>query len=148
MSKDLILTNTEFKSTGIYGTMKSKDESLSLFTLQHAYQIDSEGESIYFPKIPDGIFTCVRRHSPKFGYDLFWIRNVPNNGVDPTDAGKEFYDFIEIHRGNYNRDSDGCILVGLYVGQDFIINSRAAFKELMDFMEGINSFTLTVQSIK
>jgi hypothetical protein len=38
---------------------------------------------------------------------------------------------IRIHGGNYPRDSEGCILVGLQQGQDMIVQSQAALEGLM-----------------
>ncbi len=145
MSKNLILTNTAFNSTGIFGNIKSLDGSLSLVTLQRAYPVVSEGESTsYLPKVSPGTYDCLRYYSHKHGYDVFWVTRVKNNGVDPTDAGKEFYDFIELHIGNFNKDSEGCILLGLHPGPDCILNSEKAFEQFMAYFSGVNSFQLTV----
>jgi len=48
--------------------------------------------------IPYGIYECERDNHGKFQF--FKVLNVPNRTA------------IEGHQGNYERDTDGCILVG------------------------------------
>lgn len=49
--------------------------------------------------IPAGTYQAFKRQSPKNGL-VIELRNVPNR------------QFIQIHRGNYTRQIEGCILVG------------------------------------
>lgn len=49
--------------------------------------------------IPVGIYHAFKRQSPKNGL-VVELKNVPNRS------------FIQIHRGNYTRQIEGCILVG------------------------------------
>ena len=56
---------------------------------------------------------------------------------------------ILIHAGNYNNDSEGCILLGDSVimsgrGQ-MITNSKVTFAKFMDLMKDQDSFFLMVQ---
>lgn len=77
--------------------------------------------------IPAGRYDLVKRNSPKYG-DHFHVLNVPNRS------------YILIHHGNYNRDTLGCILVGIGVkdingdGELDVLNSRAAMKRLNALM--------------
>ena len=41
---------------------------------------------------------------------------------------------IRIHRGNTDKDTEGCILVGLDRGRDIILNSTQAFNDLMEVL--------------
>lgn len=145
----LNLRRSEFLSSGIFGALTDQDGKLSLVTAEHAYpKVDTTSQStIYLPKISPSQYTCVRRHSPHFGYDLFWVMNVPNNNVDPNDTGKQFYDFIEIHIGNYPEiDSEGCVLLGMSKRSELemITASKQAFNLFMDFLKDINTFELIV----
>jgi len=50
--------------------------------------------------IPEGKYTVHRIYSPKFG-NCFHLQDVPGRTA------------ILIHRGNYTKDTRGCILVGM-----------------------------------
>jgi hypothetical protein len=128
----MILKRTDYLETGIFGVMTTDDGSETYCTLEHAF-LDPNGVAGFLPAIPAGTYQCTRYLSPKFGYDVFVLNGVPD------------HTFCEIHRGNYNADSDGCILIGL-ARQDnkMILNSAVAFTQFMDSMDGINSFTLTI----
>ena len=73
--------------------------------------------------IPKGSYEVVRHQSPKFG-DCFLVKDVPNRS------------HILFHKGNFYRDTLGCILVGEYKstdidgdGFDDLVNSSKTFKE-------------------
>ena len=55
--------------------------------------------------IPEGSYLCVREHFNRGGYDAIWIRHVPGR------------DRVLVHIGNVLRDTDGCPLVGLEIGE-------------------------------
>ena len=50
--------------------------------------------------IPEGSYEVHRIYSPKFG-NCFHVQDVPDRTA------------ILIHKGNYNKDTRGCILVGM-----------------------------------
>lgn len=131
----MILRRTEFLSTGIYGTWSTDKGALLYVTLEHSYPIipDSTSSSTSFaPKVPCGTYDCIRRLSPRFGYDVFILKDVPG------------CDFIEIHKGNVEADSEGCILLGTFRSGNSILQSKEAFDNFMQLMTGIDSFSLTV----
>lgn len=137
---NLILQRSDFLSTGIFGTIESEDESFSLFTLEHAFAIvpDSMAASTnYAPKIPTGSYNCQRglhtlEHHP-VPFEAFEVMDVPNHTK------------ILFHIGNFNHDSDGCILLGLSRdGDKAVLQSESAFNLFMSKQFGINEFTLTV----
>lgn len=50
--------------------------------------------------IPCGTYDCEVVYAPRFKRRLIWIKNVP------------FFEGIMIHKGNTQKDSLGCIIVG------------------------------------
>ena len=74
--------------------------------------------------IPEGCYDCKKVKSPSLGHCIE-IQNVPNRT------------FIRIHKGNYTRQIQGCVLVGEAlkdIDADFVIdvaNSKSAFDNLM-----------------
>jgi hypothetical protein len=83
--------------------------------------------------IPTGIYNCARTIHPKHG-EVFQVMDVP----DRND--------ILIHVGNFPKDTNGCILVGLsFTSEASIGESRIAFKKFMDRLDGVEKFTLKIQ---
>lgn len=68
--------------------------------------------------IPAGSYNVVITPSNRFKRDLPLIENVPG------------FEGVRIHPGNTAADTDGCILVGLAKGKDFVSESRKAFDAL------------------
>lgn len=77
-----------------------------------------------FDCIPYGTYRVVPYPSPKFGSIVPLLENVPNHS------------YVEIHVGNWPRDTTSCILVGKERGIDCLSSSRAAFNELMHKLNG------------
>lgn len=122
---------------GIFGKMIDDQSNQLAVTLEHAF-LQADGS--YKPKLADGSYICIKRKSPKFGYNLFLIQNVP-------DFMGQTVTYIEIHIGNYNKDSDGCVLLGSAIGVGCILDSRLAFENFMANMEDEQTFTLDVSTI-
>jgi len=135
---DLKLVRDKFRQDGIFGTLFDSSGRKIAVTLEHAY-VDLTGWS---PKVPEGQYLCIRgQHqlaSMTQPFETFMILNVPGH------TG------ILFHSGNYNCDSDGCILVGTDVtsidGALAISSSRLAFLEFMDLQTGVDNFSLSVSS--
>lgn len=100
----------------------------TLHTLEHNYNDEA--------KIPSGTYKCIRgiHH---LGAALTPVETFEVTGV----AG---HTGLLFHTGNYNSDSNGCILLGQGENGHMIIGSRDAFKVFMASLEGINEFTLEV----
>lgn len=132
---DMNLVRSQFRQDGIFGSLYQPDGDLVAVTLEHAY-LEIGG---YVPKLPDGLYTCKRRLSPRFGRELFQIMDVPG------------CTFMEIHVGNFQIDSDGCVLLGVNVitvgDAKAISSSRIAFNHFMDLQSGIDEFPLNVSSL-
>lgn len=73
--------------------------------------------------IPEGTYKVGLRHSPRFspnyGHDMIWVKDVPN------------YQFILIHKGNTDTDTEGCLLLGgirgLLKDKQAVLNSKSAY---------------------
>ena len=81
-------------------------------TLEDAWKDNQRNVSC----IPPGRYRINFGWSDKFDRLVLWLRDVPNRSA------------IEIHSGNREEDITGCILVGLYRGEDgrSVIASRRA----------------------
>lgn len=128
------LTRGRFALYGILGQLKSEDGSLLFCTLEHAYQ---QKDGSFLPKLAPGTYTCVRHPPNRLPYETFVVQGVPPFMGAPV-AG------ILIHKGNYNNDSEGCILIGMRFGTGMIEDSKDAFDQFMTAQEGVNEFQFTV----
>lgn len=137
---NLILKNIDFLNDGIFGLLVDVDGNVLFHTLQHAYD-SGQGNGSYAPKLKPGDYNCVRglHRLERMTQDFttFEITNVPGHTN------------ILFHVGNYNEDSEGCVLLGLDEidsnGKHMLISSRVAFQEFMELLKDLNSFTLTVE---
>lgn len=79
------------------------------------------GETCIPPGRGEGAKTykVTLRFSPKHQCVVPHVENVP------------MFSEIEIHAGNYAKDTEGCLLVGATRGHDFIGTSRATWDRLM-----------------
>lgn len=86
--------------------------------------LNSSKDKIYGKtSIPAGQYRVVLTLSPRFKRLLPLILDVP------------YFEGIRIHSGNTADDSMGCILVGEYVGNGYIKNSRKIENMLVDILE-------------
>lgn len=126
------LTRLEANENGIFSELVDSTGN-KYITLEHAY-LQPDGS--YKPKIINGTHKCVRgQHQLHSGppFSTFEITGIPGHSN------------LLFHVGNYNSDSDGCILVGLQRMQDMVAVSKLAFKRFMDSLDGVNEFSLTVE---
>lgn len=130
-----ILTHTRFCADGIFGKLEKEDGTFVCYTLEHSY--DNK------PKLADGTYTCKRGphrlHGMTEDFITFEILGIPDfNGV-PVRG-------VLFHWGNYNKDSEGCVLMGSSETPTMIGNSRAEWAAWMASLEGVDTFQLEVRS--
>ncbi len=133
---DLILARKEKRSDGIFSQLWSTEKAFICETLEHAYR-DQEG---YFAKLPCGEYQCRRSshrlHGMDHDFETFEVIGVPGHSG------------ILFHWGNFQKDSEGCILVGALMGNDngvqMITHSKATFERFMSANHGVDLFTLKV----
>jgi len=124
---DLILYRQEYKETGIFGSISS------FKTLEHAFPSPTFG---WQPIIPPGTFVCVLgAHRLPHMTEDFQTYEI---------TGVEGHSKLLFHWGNWNKDSEGCILLGLSRQGDMLLNSKIAFNLFMKLQQGLERFNLTV----
>lgn len=89
------------------------------YTLEDEFRVPKiHGET----RIPPGVYPIGLHDSPKFskryGHKMLHLQNVPG------------FEFILIHPGNSEKDTQGCLLVGKVVNGTLLGQSRDAYNEL------------------
>lgn len=84
------------------------------------YTLEPPINGLPYPAILDGTYPLRLLPSVRFGRLMWHVCDVPGRTA------------IEIHAGNYPRDTDGCTLVGLQRGSDAVWESQAALVMLMN----------------
>lgn len=130
---DLKLTRNKFAMYGILGSISGA--AFECLSLEHAYQ---QSDNSYKPKLPDGVYTCVR--GTHMLHNLVPFETFEITGV-PGATG------ILLHKGNYNKDSEGCVLLGDSLGAGCILDSADAFERFLKSQSGVDKFILTVDSV-
>lgn len=78
--------------------------------------------------IPLGTYEVRLLPSKRWGRPIPHITNVPGRSA------------IEIHIGNFLRDTDGCVLLGnRFLSDDVILGSRIAFEKFMEWFGSVGS---------
>lgn len=131
--KSLMLRRVDHREWGIYGVLIGPKGPV-IVTLERP-ALDGFGK---MSSIKAGVYTCKRVKSPRFG-DTYEVTGVPGRS------------HILFHAGNTADDSRGCILTGTTFdpvggtdGKSGVTGSKMAFDEMMDLLDGVPSFTLTV----
>lgn len=128
----LTLKRTDFGNDGIFSILCDENDNVLFHTLEHSF--DNK------PKVYNGTFICLRgEHQLDHGgpFETFEI------------TGVEGHSGILFHVGNFNKDSDGCVLLGKdviqYPNYRIVSESKQAFQDFMNLMTGIDQFTLEVK---
>lgn len=96
--------------------------------------LDDSGETKVYGQtaIPAGTYKMIINMSNRFKEELPLLINVKG------------FDGIRIHPGNSDKDTHGCILVGLTRTRDFIGQSKIAFKKLMGELVKYRQYEVTI----
>ena len=126
------LVRNAFTADGIFGVILDDSGKQLAVTLEHAYPSGNG----FMPKIPPGTYTCTKGTHQLAGmaapFETFEVTHVPGHTN------------ILIHMGNYNKDSEGCILLGETCTNAMITNSKITFQLFMSNLSDTNSFQLSV----
>lgn len=86
------------------------------------YTLERHPDDPEHKPIPAGTYPVTLYPSPRFETLVPLLHDVPGRTM------------IEIHYGNFTRDTEGCILVGKGRDKDAVTYSRLALKELVEKM--------------
>lgn len=90
--------------------------------------------------IPEGPYKCKRYQGPRYG-SVFEVLDVPIRA-----------NIVLGHVGNTHRDTDGCILFGMYPGlidgHRAVMESKRAMAAWEKWTDGIEELDLTIWGIK
>jgi hypothetical protein len=128
------LNRLSFSQDGVFGLMIS-DQGDTYRVLEHAF-LQPDGS--YKPKVMVGTYTCQRHAPNKFPYETFELVDVPPFMGEPVTG-------ILIHIGNFDKDSDGCLLIGIGQEANMITESKIAFDKFMASLAGVEHFQLTIR---
>lgn len=133
---ELTLKRLQFRADGIFSDLRTVEGDLVAQTLEHAYKGPE-----WLPKIPDGTYTCVRGMHRLHGMTEYF-ETFEITGVDG-------HVNLLFHWGNFNKDSEGCVLVGRSIARapdqtQMVTESRESFARFMRLQEGVKEFPLTV----
>lgn len=129
--------------SGVFGDIADESGEHVCVILEHAYE---QADGSYLPKIAPGIYDCVRgthrleHYNDGKPFETFEITGVPNFMGNLVSK-------CLFHPGNFNLDSNGCLLTGVGKLGQMITNSRTAFASFMKSREGCDSFELIVEEI-
>lgn len=132
---DLTLTRQDNNQNGIFSVLSDSSGNIISHTLEHSYT--GEDGSSYIPKIPDGTYTCVRGPHR--------LNGMTDDFITFEITGVSGHSNLLFHWGNYNRDSEGCVLLGESRVGDMVTNSRITFNKFIDLQKNINEFILVVK---
>lgn len=116
----------------IIGTL-SMDRKILCYTLENPWKDNEKNISA----IPEGRYSCVPYNSERHP-NVWKVINVKDRTL------------ILIHVGNYEKDTEGCILVGsnvAYHKENMVTNSRITMKKLHSDIGVTRSFTLIIKGI-
>ena len=86
--------------------------------------LEEGGEKVYGETaIPRNTYKVVITYSNRFKQPMPLLVDVPQ------------FEGIRIHPGNTDQNTEGCILVGVGIGQDRLYNSRQAYERLFNKLE-------------
>ena len=91
------------------------DGEFACFTLEDVVRPAGEPKVFGQTAIPYGVYEVVITFSNHFKRDLPLLLGVPG------------FEGVRIHPGNTAADTEGCLLLGLTKGDNFVGQSRAAF---------------------
>ncbi len=126
----MILTLVRFQSDSQLTLGKLYiDGIFQCFTLEDEFRVPKvRGET----RIPAGSYRLELTYSPKFTpsykHDLILVKDVPG------------FSGIRIHKGNFENETDGCILVGTTIFKNSLTGSGKAYNALYPILsQEINS---------
>ena len=114
-----------------FGVLINGDTPFAI-TLEPSWEDNKKGISC----IPSGPYSCKRVKSPRFG-DTFEILDV------------EGRTHILFHKGNSERNTQGCVLIaeefGILNGKAAVLASGRGYREFMNILKDVDEFDLIIE---
>lgn len=123
----LELIRVAVRPAGAFGVLLSEDGLPFAVTLERTFD---DGK----PSIPAGEYECVATVFYRHNYSTYEIL-VPGHSR------------LLFHKGNYEKDSEGCVLVAKAFEGDWISGSLNGFTEFMHRLAGVSSFRLRIKEV-
>lgn len=134
LKRKILTTNSTIGELFINGkffchTLEDKDRDIN--RNKHL----EEGKVFGETAIPSGIYHVILNMSTRFKRILPLLINV------------EGFEGVRIHNGNTKKDTEGCILVGIWDGktQDFIGNSMITTSKLLTELKKYEKIDITIE---
>ena len=128
----LTLKRVSYSPIGTFGVLIREDKVPFAVTLEDPDKNNQVGISC----IPVGMYTCKRINSPKFGI-TFTVLDVPGRT------------HILFHKGNTQKNTRGCILIGEQfdpvLGTEGITHSKKGYNEFMTTVSKVDKFFLYIK---
>lgn len=114
---EIKITRTWKTDESIIGCLyvyNDKDKTSSIFKCFTLEDVERDSKVWGKTSIPKGRYKVTLTYSSKFGRNLFMLENVKN------------FSRIYFHEGNWAKDTEGCILLGLIRNNNFLEQSKIA----------------------
>lgn len=126
---NLIIDNKVFCQV-LEDTDRGLDDSMSLAKIR-------ELKKPSITAIPRGTYeVTLDVYSPKFGSKSFYKEVC--NGKVPRLLNVKGFDGVLIHAGNTDKDSAGCLLVGMNLEKGKVLKSQETFRELYKLLKDVH----------
>lgn len=99
------------------------DGKFECYTLEDVVRPSTDPKVYGETAIPKGQYQLTIDYSPKYKRNMCHILNVPG------------FEGIRIHSGNKAEDTEGCLLVGTAMSEDFISGSKSAYSSFYPKVE-------------
>jgi len=122
----IFVKRMEFLEDCTIGNLSIYSEPLGYASLGYTLEPPWRNNEQFVSSIPTGTYAAERYNSPKYGR-VPRLKNVPNR-----------YDIL-MHYGNYPSNTEGCILVGKQKGNNSVLDSKKALREMMNYIDAVMS---------
>lgn len=136
----LFLNRNFFLEYGIFGELTCEEfPKFKLYTLEHSYKRE---DGTFYPKLGIGQYVCkLGEHRLKFMDHTFQTYEI---------TGVLGHTGMLFHVGNYNKDSEGCVLLGsgIDLHSKAIYGSKDGFSKFIDLLGNRTQFDLMVNDVR
>ena len=134
ITKEVKIKRIAFKDTYTIGRITVNGLVISDSIEDKVRVLNSIKDKVYGETaIPAGKYKADIYFSKKFGYKVIRLFDVP------------YFSGIYIHKGNTEKDSLGCIIVGYNDKKGWVSRPTVALNKLIEALEGADEITVTIE---